>query len=307
VDSLPPEVERLVIGAQISPTTLDPVWKVGIAAMRTTITPARLAEVEGGSIDALGGRPVVLSPRNAYYALLTPQTVGAMHPANRQEFSRWLRANGELSAYLRDATANATAPVLLALDLTDVFDPAGVRAKLAKSKALANHLTDLDRIAHAVASLKGVRLAVQVGPTIQAELRLDCDAPTALAPVAKALVLEALDASGSAVEDLETWTARASGPAVILSGTLTERGLRQLVSPLLSPAVVATSTGSSPAAAGDSGKPNAVREQAAQGPAGPEVPELQQPIPRLRDELQANRRTATAGRGPGATDLRHAG
>src|SRR5438094_925234 len=163
VDSLPPEVERLVVGAQISPTTLEPIWKVGVAGTRTTVTPAQLAAAEGGSIDALAGRPVVLSPRKAYYALLAPQTVGSMHPANRQEFSRWLRANtSELSPYLREATATADAPIVLALDTTDVFDPAGLRAKLAKSKALANHLNDLDRIAQAVASLKGIRLAVQV-------------------------------------------------------------------------------------------------------------------------------------------------
>jgi hypothetical protein len=55
--------------------------------------------------------------------------------------------------------------------------------------------------------------------------------------VAKALVLEALAASGNAVEDLEAWTVEPGGSAVVLSGPLTDRGLRQLVCPLLSPSV----------------------------------------------------------------------
>src|SRR5262245_43353651 len=43
VDNLPAAVQKLVIGAQISPTTLDPAWKVGIASTRTAMTPAQLA------------------------------------------------------------------------------------------------------------------------------------------------------------------------------------------------------------------------------------------------------------------------
>src|SRR5439155_19563278 len=75
---------------------------------------------------------------------------------------------------------------------------------------------------------------------------------------AKALVLMALDASGSAVEDLEAWTVQARGASVVLSGALTERGLRQLVSPLLSPAVAAAGQSLS---ANPSGKPSAEASQ----------------------------------------------
>ncbi|HTK78518.1 MAG TPA: hypothetical protein VL371_24890 [Gemmataceae bacterium] len=240
VDSLPAAVDKLVIGAQISLTTLDPAWRVGVASTRAAMTPAQLAAAEGGTTDELGGRQVVISPRNTYYAMLAPQTVGAMHPANRQEFARWLRSTGGLSPYLAEATAKATAPVFLALDLTDVFDPPGLRAKLATSKVIAGHEAQLDAIVRAIAGLKGVRLAVQVAPTLRGEIMLDGDVVSALTPVAKTLVLTALDASGNAVEDLEAWTVQSSGASVVLSGPLTERGLRQLVSELLTPAVTAT-------------------------------------------------------------------
>jgi hypothetical protein len=238
VDSLPETVERLVIGGQISPTTLDAAWKVGIAATRKAMTPAQLASAEGGTTDDLAGRQVVISPRNTYFAVLAPQTIGAMHPANRQEFARWLRTTGgSLSPYLKEATASPNAPVVMAIDMTDVFDPPGLRGKLATSKAIAGHEAQLDTIVRAIAGIKGIRLAVQVAPTLQGELRLDGDSVSALTPVAKALVLMALEASGDTVEDLEAWTVKSSGASIVLSGALTERGLRQLVSPLLSPAV----------------------------------------------------------------------
>src|SRR5262249_2754446 len=160
----------------------------------------------------------VLSRRNTYYTVLAPQVIGAMHPANRQELARWLRtADGgrdSLSPYLRGAVTGAATPILLALDTTDVFDPPGLRATLAKTQALAGRPGDLDRVVKAVAGLKGIRLAVQVGPKLEGEMSLDCEEPAALAPVAKALVLEALASAASAVDDLDDWTARTQGQAV---------------------------------------------------------------------------------------------
>ena len=256
---LPPGVERLVVAAQINPCTLDHVWKVGIAATRSPVSPEQLARAEGGTPDTLAYRSVVLSPRNAYYVILDPQVVGAMHPANRQELSRWLRsgpAGRGPSDYLRAATATPNAPITLALDTTDVFDPPGLRAKLSKCKALAGRGADeLQRVAQALAGLKGVRLSVRVGTKLDGELRLDGDGADALAPVAKALVLEALGSMSAAVEDLDDWSARASGGAVVLSGPLTERGLRQLLSPLLSPVVMSPAAAASPTTGGTPASP----------------------------------------------------
>src|SRR4051812_31033358 len=53
IDSLPPTVERLVIGGQIDPTTLDPTWRIGVAATRAAVTPAQIAAAEGGTTDTV--------------------------------------------------------------------------------------------------------------------------------------------------------------------------------------------------------------------------------------------------------------
>jgi hypothetical protein len=239
---LPAGVERLVVAAQINPTTLEHVWKVGVAATRGAVTQDRLAKAEGGAADTVALHEVVLSPRNAYYAVLAPQVAGVMHPANRQALARWLKAgsNGPgPSQYLAAAAAAAGsgAPVVLAFDTADVFDARGLQAKLAKMKALAGRAGDVPRAAQALAGLKGIRLTVRPGAKLEGELRLDGDGAAALVPVAKALVLEALESMSTSVEDLDDWTARADGGAVVLSGPLTERGLRQLLCPLLSPIV----------------------------------------------------------------------
>src|SRR3954453_21368724 len=47
IDSLPPAVERLVVAAQLNVTTLDPEWRIGIAATRTAVTTAQIAAAEG--------------------------------------------------------------------------------------------------------------------------------------------------------------------------------------------------------------------------------------------------------------------
>ena len=143
------------------------------------------------------------------------------------------------------------------MDTADVFDPPGLRAKLSKFKALAGKTSELDRVVRAVAGMKGVRLTVRVGSKLDGELRLDCDQAAALAPVAKAVVLEALAGAGSAVDDLDDWTANLSGPAIVMSGQLSEPGLRQLLSLLLSPSMTtsAAPTTSKPAPSDD--QPNA--------------------------------------------------
>jgi hypothetical protein len=253
---LPPGVERLVVAAQLNPCTLDHVWKVGVAATRDPVTADRLAKAEGGGTpETVAFHEVVLSPRNAYFAVLAPQVAGAMHPANRQLLARWLRVGPHgpgPSAYLTAAAAApAAAPVVLALDTADVFDPPGLRSKLAKMKALAGR-GDLPRIAQAIAGLKGVRLTVRGGAKFEGELRLEGDAADALAPVAKPLVQEVLESMGTVVEDLDAWTARVDGWAVVLSGPLTDRGVRLLLSPLIAPTMAPTPSAAAPAGDGKS-------------------------------------------------------
>jgi hypothetical protein len=252
---LPPAANRLVVAASLNFSTLEHDWKIGLVELQHDIDITKVAEAEAGTLDKVSGQPVVLSPRNAYYLRMAPKIKGMMHPANRQELARWMRFAKQssgvvLSPYLKQAAAEAgvAKPVLIALDLTDVLDPEGVRHRLKSCKALNDKLMNLEQITSVLCSLKGITVTIKPEGDINGEVRLDFAQPAAsLGPLAKPLVLEALRAMGAAIEDLNQWSGEARGNALVLKGKLSEIGARQLLTPLLSPAVIAESQSASTA------------------------------------------------------------
>jgi len=247
VTRLPPEAHKVLVAALFNPSTLHHAWRIGLLDLQHDLDMAKLAQAEAGALDKVSGQDVVLSPRNAYYLRAAPRIKGMMHPANRQELARWIRFMNKnskvvLSPYLKNATdrVGAATPIVMALDLTDVLDPDGVRLRLKNSETLAKYTKgmNLDRLADLVSGLKGLTVIIQIKDAIAGELRLDFAEPAdALSGVGKALVLEALAGIGAAIEDLEQWSARVNGKSLVLAGKLSERGARRLLSPFLSPAV----------------------------------------------------------------------
>jgi hypothetical protein len=254
VSRLPPDANRVVVAATFNASTLDHGWKIGLAELQHDIDVKKVAQAEAGTLDKVAEQAVVLSPRNAYYLRVAPKIKGMMHPANRQELARWIRftnrnSNPVLSPYLKQATARVSAatPIVMAFDLTDVLDPEGVRHRLKDPKAMAplGKQVNLDQMAELLSGLKGMTVAIQIDNAINGEVRLDfAQRVDSLSGVAKPLVLDALAGMGAAIDDLEQWAAEADGKALVLKGKLSERGARQLVSPLLSPAVTSESQSS---------------------------------------------------------------
>jgi len=249
VSRLPPNANKVVVAASFNPSTLDHGWKIGLVELQQDIDMSKVAQAEAGTLDKVAGQAVVLSPRNAYYLRVAPKIKGMMHPANRQELARWVRFSNRnstvvLSPYLKQAAARvgAATPIVMALDLTDILDPEGVRDRLKTSKALAklSKGMGLDQLAELLSSLKGMTVAMTLEDGINGEIRLDFAQPVdVLSAVAMPLVLEALARMGAAIDDLEHWSGQASGKALVLKGKLSERGARELLSPFLSPTVTA--------------------------------------------------------------------
>jgi hypothetical protein len=243
LNHFPPAVTKLVAASQFAPTSLENDWEVGVLALDKDVTAAQVAQVEAGSLDPVGDTQLVLLRRNAYALVIDPRTVGVRRPANRQETARWARSlrgrsRAAVSPYLSEAAALAgkEAPVVMAMDLADVFDPAGVRKRLAACKTLAGSKADLDRLVRLIGGLRGFTLLVRADDALSGELRLDfAEDPAALAKLAKPLVLEALDGMAAHVDDLEGWQSQVRGNAVVLNGPLSETEARMLLSPLLRP------------------------------------------------------------------------
>jgi hypothetical protein len=243
--AIPPSVTKVVLAAQLNPSTLNNAVEFRLAKNNEPIPMAQLARNEGTPIETVGGKKALLSRRNAYFVQLEPDVLGVMGPPNRQELGRWVRFANEhtsgpvsLSAYLKDAVGKAiNEQVIVAIDLGDVLDPDGVRRRLANAKCLAGKKVDQEALARIITGLKGLRLYVRVVDAINGELQVDfSESVEPLAPVAKPLILEALAGAGAYLEDFNDWYARAEGNTVTLQGKFSEAGLRHILSIIPTPA-----------------------------------------------------------------------
>jgi hypothetical protein len=240
---IPPTAARAVLAAQLNPSTLRNDWQLGLVQLQQDVSMPKLAGSQGGDVEMLSGKPVVLVSQNAFAVQLTPQTVGVMGPANRQGLARWITyANRNtkvlLSPYLKEAVMEATdpAPITVAIDLTDVFDVAGVRERLNRAKALAGTKADLNQLTRIISGIKGLTFTARVTDTVNGELRIDFAAPVApLAPYAKPLILGALEGAGAAMDELESWDVRAEGTSISFRGKVPEGGLRKILSLIVAP------------------------------------------------------------------------
>jgi hypothetical protein len=246
VVSIPPSAQRVVGAAQLNTTTLNPVWESILLESPKPVSDEQLVRAVSGAMDKVSGQSIVLGRNNSYYTVLAPRIIGNLRPANRQEMARWVRFAKQnkkpvVSKYLESAAASVGPKnqLVLALDLTDVIDPDGVRERLKKVKSLAGSRANLDALANELTSLKGVTFTLKVGTDLEGELRLDFGGPAkAFAPVAKALVIEAMEKMGAAIDDLDSWEAKAAGNSVILSGKLSEPTLQLVLSPFVKPTTV---------------------------------------------------------------------
>ena len=235
---IPPTVSKLVIAGQYNPSSLSNVWEIALAGLKQDQSPAQIARGEAGTPDKVAGHSVVLSPRDVYFVAFEPRVVGALRPANRQQLARWLQttartSQSRLSPYLQEAAAGLgkTSQAVLAFDTGDVFDPEGMRHLLKKAKCLAGTKADVEQLTRALTGLKGVKFTLRLDQAIHGELQLNFDGPpTALTGVAKPLVLEAMDAIGASIDEINRWSLKPQGNSIILAGDLSAVSARQLLS-----------------------------------------------------------------------------
>lgn len=236
---VPPEARQVLVAGHVNQLTMEPIWALAIMQLSVDPLMSAMARAEDGFADTVGGFEAVWTPRNAYYVNLAPRTLAMTFPANRQYVARWLRfakTNREpaLSEYLNGvlASSNVSAnQLVMAMDLQDLMPPHQLPERLKKAKSLSDKNVDIDAIARVLAGLQGVTLSVRVANDIRGTLTVDFDRSVAvMAPFAKAMVLEALDNQGAALEDLDNWTASARGNAIVLEGPLSDDGLRKVLS-----------------------------------------------------------------------------
>jgi hypothetical protein len=240
---IPPTVDRVLLATQLNPGALADSSVIAVADLSEPVNMERVARKEDGSLDQVAGKRVVLSRRDAYFVEFSPQSVGTMRPANRQELTRWLKfaqknARPAVSSYLRDAVENPDAPyqVLMAVDLTDFFDPQNVKRCLALSRVMSAKRDYADTMAKTIMGLKGMRLTIQVDNAIRGKLTFDFAEPAlVVADLVKPLFLEWLGEKSASIDDLEAWTAHPEGKSIVLEGKLSKVGAKQILSLIPAP------------------------------------------------------------------------
>ncbi len=241
---LPARADYLLMAAEMDFEFLQPLWEIAVAYVPQQLSMASIAKRSGGQLERVAGAEAVERPNDSVVIKLGPKVVGAMAPANRQQVSRWVRESRvrkspELSKYLTEALGIASKPanhVVLALDLQGVFAPSELSMKLAKEKSILKDQANVESLTALIASLRGVRLEIQLASPAKAKLSLDFDKEAEiLAGFAKPLLLNFMAKNGVSINDIQDWKVQAQDTSISFEGNLFESGLRRVLSLLSSP------------------------------------------------------------------------
>jgi hypothetical protein len=234
---IPPEATRVAIGAQLDPNTeLSPTWELAVVELSEKFPMTAIARAEGGYVDTINGAASAWTPTNAYFVELGPQTLGIMRPANRQFVSRWVEFSKknqsvELSDYLKAAAdlAGPSTQVVLAADLAGIPQPHKLRESLTESQALGGDEAKVNQLAPLIGSIRGITVTLSVATKIGGKVQIDFDQDVKpLGMLAKPLVLEALDRFDCHIEELDKWSFSLQDKAIVMTGELSNEGLRRV-------------------------------------------------------------------------------
>lgn len=233
------EIDRAVLAADLDLTEFIPVWETVL--VKTNITPVltEIAQRQNGRIEQFGSMQAVWLPSNGYLIPFTSQLIGMRFPADRQFVATWanhppLAEGNALTPYLKEAASypeNVGTEIIMAVDLENAADPGAVRKNLETTKAVQDRGVNLDELAHVLASIRGVTLGVRVTTNVTGSLRIDFDEDvTMMEGFAKPLILEKLAEFGASLDEIYQWDVRVTKNTLFLSGNLSARGLRRVLS-----------------------------------------------------------------------------
>lgn len=245
--TIPPWVDVLVRGSYVRPGTQGGEWTVVVLPLPAGADISLVAKREESEVQDLSGLQSVQSHRYNGYFVEFPATdngrhiLGGIAPATRQDTSRWIQEVGgrgrpSISEYLSAAAADTSAQIVLAIDLHDLFDPATIRHRIDSSEAVGNNGKASAALVVDFQSLQGARLAIHTDAETTAEIRLDFGRRIGdEGQFIKPLLVEFLNDAGAAVDELEHAQTAVQGKTVSLKTSLSDEGLRRVLSLITTP------------------------------------------------------------------------
>lgn len=235
----PVDAKRMIVAARLDFRSLDYEWKIGLAEAHGNLpTLSSVADRERGQIEQVAGTAVVWTPRDLFVVEFPPRAIGFFSPADRQALARWLRSmaarpKAVLSAFAERAVSHVgrEAPLVLAIDLSDTVSTNQALERLKSLEAVKQKPLDAAALAPLLATIRGGYLTLDVQDAIRGTLRIEFEQPVeALEPIARDLVIAALEDSGAEIPDVTRWKTRIEGKVIVLSGELSRESARRVMS-----------------------------------------------------------------------------
>ncbi len=242
---LPEAASSFALGAKMDYEFMEPLWELALVANKVPASLPKIATRWQGQIERISGRNAVLLPDDSYLIQLSNTKLAVMRPANRQSVARWLAATDtsefhELSPYLKEAlrySQKLGTPIIMAMDLEHVASPSQLRRGLEEFSSLQGKDVDVDALATALSSVRGITLGLNFGNQVSGAMLIDfADNVELMKGFAKPLLLEILDRHSAMIDDFADWKEEVSGNRIRVGGQLSTSGVRRVLSFLDTPA-----------------------------------------------------------------------
>jgi hypothetical protein len=275
--AVPATARRVAIGAAVHPVGMRAIWEAAIIELSGTPRLEPMLQAQGGYLDKIEGRPTAWTPRDTFYIALDDKTLAVARPAQRQLVRGWLlgKDRPSLAPYFTTAmTAAGDADAVFIVDLDDVIGAPALRyaygmGRLPSLEKIEGGAEAEDKLIQALASVRGMSIAMRVTDKISAQWIIDFEQPVAaLGDQVEPFIIDVMTAADlyePGVED--QWTFKAEGKRIVGTGTMQLAGLNKLIG-LLSPINV----GDAEATAGDGEAAPAKSQTPAGAPAPPPAP-----------------------------------
>jgi hypothetical protein len=238
--TLPPDCDLFLRATRFRPGPGDD-WSVALLTFSRPVDMKRVAEQEQSSIQLVASKPAVLSRRNCFFAELGPQLLGVVSPAHRQDLARWIergqrKHDATLNRYLDEVLLGQSAAITLAIDLTEMFDPGRLKARLPSMGAMIGKQQDVDVVIGRIMAVRGLRLDIYFDEQSTAALTVDFASPVGSdAPLMKSILLEALGDLGVGLDSFQASEPKADASSIRLAARFTDEDLRRVMTLVLTP------------------------------------------------------------------------
>lgn len=238
----PPSIQTAVLAAKIDTDSISADWELGLVRLKAPFAMKKLAEKESATLEKLEGHSFVATDRRTSFIELKAQRLAVTNHQNRQDVARWLRGTRDaakpmISEYLLEAVTDPKGQYHLALDLQDVLQFDDAKLRLQNSAALKGQSVDFDALAKLAVGLRGLRVSIEVGETIEGTLRIDLSDDIAqYARLLPRIALAAFQKNGVFIEELSDAKVEFGEKSFTFTATLSEPSFRRVIS-LIQPSV----------------------------------------------------------------------